>query len=74
MKNKSRLKGTRILIFEDLTEWNRQILMHAKNHPGIEDAWYFNGKLFAQTSSGRRLHIDTLTDLDNEIYIHRKGH
>jgi len=48
MKNKNKLKGSGISMFDDLTAVNSQLLFHAKQHPGIESAWVFNGKVFAQ--------------------------
>jgi len=71
MKNK--LKCCGISIFDDLTAENSQLLFHAKQHPGIESAWVFNGKVFAQALNGKRLKLDMLSNIDNEVNIHNKG-
>ena len=52
--NRKKLKGTGIVIAEDLTRVNSGVLNRARNHDCVESTWSVEGKLFAKLRDGTR--------------------
>ena len=44
LANRHKLKGSKIVVYDDLTLKNSKLLNRVKNHPQIESAWVINGK------------------------------
>ena len=49
------LKGQKITIAEDLTSKNNQLLYKLRNCPAVENAWTWNGKVFAKVCGQTRI-------------------
>lgn len=45
-----KLKGSKIVITEDLTRRNQDLLYKARNHPGVKTAWSHDGNIIVLTS------------------------
>nr|KAG5701111.1 hypothetical protein BaRGS_002587 [Batillaria attramentaria] len=58
-KNRKKLKGTGIVIAEDLTGARYSLLMGCRNHPGIENSWTRNGKVFVKDSGSNIYEVDS---------------
>ncbi|XP_044752995.1 uncharacterized protein LOC123312565 [Coccinella septempunctata] len=54
-KNKSKLKGTKLVIAEDLTKYNYSLLKRVMERIGGRDVWTSNGKIYAKFGSGKML-------------------
>ncbi|XP_071834553.1 uncharacterized protein [Apostichopus japonicus] len=54
IKNRRKLKGSGIVIKEDLTHHNQQLLKATQNHDLIESAWTSDGKILAIYKKRRR--------------------
>lgn len=66
--NRRKLKGSRVVIKEDLTCQNQQLLKKTQNHNLVENAWSNDGKIFAPFKSDERSYVKKirdLSDLDN---------
>lgn len=50
MKNRRKLKGTHIVVREDLTQPNQELLQATKAHPLVKSAWFHDGKIIALLS------------------------
>lgn len=62
-KNKTKLKGTSVVVHEFLTK-PRQALFHAaRKHFGISNAWTSEGNIFVKTPDGSRQRISTHDEL-----------
>lgn len=57
MAIKRELKGKHIGIAEDMTSANVKLLNRARNHDRVQDAWFVNGKIIAQTAIGEKHHL-----------------
>lgn len=47
LKNRRKLKGTKIVIQEDLTKANHQLLQATKSNPLVKSAWSYDGNIIA---------------------------
>lgn len=47
IKNRRKLKGTDIIIKEDLTKTNQELLQNTKKNPAVKSAWSHDGKIIA---------------------------
>ena len=63
LANRHKLKGSKIVVYDDLTLKNSKLLNRVKNHPQIESAWVINGKIKAKTKGGVRITCDLFTDI-----------
>ena len=48
VKARTRLKGTKFVILEDITRLNYKLLQRMRNQHSDMQAWYYNGKCFAK--------------------------
>ena len=60
---KRRLKGSKIVVSEDLTSYNYNILKYAKEKCGKNKAWSYDGKIYISHNNAKVL-IKSVTDLD----------
>ena len=74
ISNRYKLKGKGLVIVEDLTMRNLQLLNRAQNHDRIKSAWTSNGKIFALGNNGIKVHLDLFCDIDALLYIANKGY
>ena len=56
-----KLAGTKIVIREDLTKLNQQLLMRVKGRQDVENVWSLKGTIFCKLKNGRKLRV-SLTD------------
>ena len=63
-KNKSKLKGTGIVITESLTPRRMNILRQAKSTEGVQTAWSMDGRIICLTNDGSKTVIRHVSDLD----------
>jgi hypothetical protein len=49
LKNKTKLKGTSVVVYEDSTYLNRQLLQAVKDHSKIDSGWTSNGAVWGKT-------------------------
>ena len=73
MKARKMLRGSGISISEDLTKTNLNLVKESKQHPRIEDAWGWNGKVFAKGLNGKTFVIRLNESIDDLLEIHNKG-
>ena len=65
--NRRKLKGTGIVISEDLTQLNYVVLNRAYKHECIESVWSTEGKLFAKLKQGPRIRLFAYKNIDDTI-------
>ena len=53
IKNRKKLKNTKITIVEDLTNENRNLLMKYREAHGIKNAWSSHGNIWTEDNNGR---------------------
>lgn len=63
--NRKKLKGTGLGIVEDLTLLNVQTLNRVRNDDRVQTSWTWNGKIFAQLKTGRKVQVKALQPLDD---------
>lgn len=62
--NKKMLKGSKIVIKEDLTKTRKELLIKAATRFGRTNTWSLNGDIFI-FNNGRKLKIETLDELED---------
>lgn len=62
--NRRKLKNKGIIIGEDLTHTNYQLLKRAMGHSATMSVWSANGKIFAKVKNGRVLKLSIHSNLD----------
>ena len=65
--NRRKLKGTGIVISEDLTQLNYGVLNRAYKHECVESVWSTEGKLFAKLKQGPRIRLFAYKNIDDTI-------
>jgi hypothetical protein len=62
------LKGSPLVIYEDCTYQNRQLLKKLKNHPDVESAWTKNGQIWAiKRNTDRKIKFNILDNIDTKL-------
>jgi hypothetical protein len=51
-KNRTTLKGSPLVLFEDCSVLSKNLLREVKNHDGIESGWYYSGQVWGKPKSG----------------------
>ena len=69
IENRRKLKGTGILITEELRQINYGTLNRAYKNERIESLWSTEGKLYAKLKHGQRIRIFPFKNIDNIIII-----
>ena len=67
LKNKKKLKGSDIFIHEDLTSENHHLLKCAKDHPLVDSAWSFNGRINVRMVNGNYRVLKAGCDLNEQL-------
>ena len=67
IENRRKLKGTGIVITEDLTQINYGTLNRAYKNERIESVWSTEGKLYAKLKHGQRIRIFPFKNIDDTI-------
>ena len=67
------LKGTGIVIQEDLTRMNMKLLEKLSRLDTVESAWSRDGKLFTKLITGRVMKVTHNTDLDTLLHSPERG-
>ncbi len=74
IRNRRNLRDKSVKIKDDLTQANSGLLNRAFNHPQIEYAYFFNGKVFAVSKDYYRFQIDILDDINSKLLERNKGY
>ena len=64
IRARRKLVGTEIVIREDLTKLNQQLLMSVKGRQDVENVWSVKGTIFCKLKSGRKLRVSLTDDLE----------
>ena len=62
-KQKRKLKGTGISLFENLTKRRTMLMNDVKKIAGLKNVWSIDGNIFTFDHSGKILHVKTFEDL-----------
>jgi hypothetical protein len=62
LKNRFRLKGSEIVLYEDCTYHHKQLMKTLKDDPRIESSWIYNGAVWAKMAANSRIAKFTLLD------------
>ena len=57
------LKGSRIVISEDLTQLNQKLLNRARLDPGVKSVWSWNGVIWIVKQDGRKSKVELFQDI-----------
>jgi hypothetical protein len=63
VRQRRQLKGTAIVIREDLTAKNAKLLENASATDGVKNAWSDEGKIIALLHNGKKIRLDIHSDL-----------
>lgn len=63
VKARRKLKGTPVVIKEDLTVKNAKLLQNVTERQNVKSAWSDEGRIIALLQSGKRVVVDLATDL-----------
>lgn len=66
LKNRTKFKGTRIMINEDLTKTRRELFKFAVQKYGREHVWTWDGEVSARVK-GKRIRVDSVSDLEDDF-------
>lgn len=73
VKIRRNLAGSKLVIQEDSTTWNRQLMDKLDQHGGIESSWLTRGKVFAKVKmTGKKFSLDLFDDIDKKIKMANK--
>ena len=68
LRNKTRLKNSNIMLFEDMSYKDRRLLHAIKERTlEVESAWYLAGKIWAKLRTGKKIKISINDDLDEVL-------
>ena len=67
IQRRRQLKDTGIVILEDLTVQNVQLMNRVKNHSKIKNSWSSNGKIFGVTYQDKKIHFQLYDDINEKI-------
>ena len=74
LRARKKLKGSGVSIQEDLTKMNVKLIENLKKYDRIQDAWSWNGKVFARGRNGAGpFVVKPNTNVDTILDIHNKG-
>ena len=69
---KRQLKGTRLVITENLTKRRSELLQKARSVDGVVATWTIDGRIVCLVGNGRKVTVVTERDLDNVRELCRK--
>ena len=67
LKRRKQLKGSKTVIYEDLTEMNSKLMKSVKNHPEIKNAWSHKGRVMGITKAGKKIRFEHFEDITHKI-------
>ena len=67
IRRRKHLKGSDIVIREDLTYKNQKLLESTSRHQHVRNAWSREGKILAKLWSGAIIHVTSDTDIDQVV-------
>lgn len=65
MRARRKLKGTAVVIREDLTHENAKLLENTSAHKNVKLAWSDEGKIVALLKNNKKILVDRKTNIDN---------
>lgn len=69
IRERRKLKGTKIVIRDDLTLKNQKLLEETSAVSNVKSVWSDNGKIIALLDTGRKVVVDLKTDLSKPIGV-----
>ena len=63
------LKGSGIVILEDLTTMNVKLMNRVNKHDQIERSWSQNGKIIGLTKGGAKIRFELFDNIQNKLII-----
>lgn len=69
IKSRRKLKGSAIVIREDLTQKNARVLEAVSRTDGVKMAWSSEGKIFALLANGRKARVGIDTDISSFLNV-----
>ena len=67
LKRRRQLKGTKTVIYEDLTQMNLKLINRLKNNVNIKNAWSVNGKVIGLTKSNVKIRFEPYDDISSKL-------
>ena len=69
IRRRKQLKGSGIVILEDLTTMNVKLMNRVNNHDQIERSWSQNGKIIGLTKGGAKIRFELFDNIQNKLII-----
>ena len=69
IRRRKQLKGSGIVILEDLTTMNVKLMNRVKYHDQIERSWSQNGKIIGFTKGGAKIQFEFFDNIQNKLII-----
>ena len=67
MRKRTVVKKAGKRLSDDVTKLNSDLIQELNEHPGIEQAWYFNGNIYGKIVGGRRMKFDIHDNISEKI-------
>ena len=67
MKKRKFMKLAGYRLVDDVTKQNTKLINRLNLHTDIDSAWYFNGSVFAKTTTGKRFRFDLFSVVEDVI-------
>jgi CTP-dependent riboflavin kinase len=67
IQRRRQLKGSGVVILEDLTQMNVKLMTRVKNHDQIKQTWSQNGKIIGLTHAGRKIRFELFDSINEKI-------
>lgn len=67
ISRRRQLKGTSLVIKEDLTFLNQTFLNRVRNHTDIETCWASHGEIFAISPGGKKVRLEPFDDISEKL-------
>ncbi|KAH3863738.1 hypothetical protein DPMN_026736 [Dreissena polymorpha] len=71
MRKRTPMKAKGFKLVDDVTKRNQGLISRLLLHPDIKSACFFNGSVFGQTNSEKRIKFDIFDNVDNAISDYR---
>jgi hypothetical protein len=69
-KNRTTLKGSPLVLFEDCSYLTKKLLREVKDHQGTESGWYSNCQVWGKPlHGGKKMKFDLGDDITNKLHL-----
>ena len=69
IRRRKQLKGSGIVILEDLTAMNVKLMNRVNNHDQIERSWSQDGKIIGLSKAGTKIRFELFDNIQNKLII-----